>query len=137
MEKAEQIVKEMMLANDAFSQWMGIRILEIEPGYCKLEMRIRPEMCNGFSIAHGGISFSLADSALAFASNAHGIKALSIETSINHLKPLNIDDLIVAEAVEQSKTNKLGIFDVKITCGEELRAIFKGMVYYTGKAWIE
>jgi len=137
MDLHERIVRLMMFENDMFSKWLGIRIIDVEPGYCKLDMQVRPEMCNGFSIAHGGISFSLADSALAFASNGYGIKALSIDTSINHLKPIHSGDLLVAEAVEQSRSNKLGVYDVRISCDDELKAVFRGMVFFTGKYWEE
>jgi acyl-CoA thioesterase len=74
-----------MFNNDLFSQWLGIERLQQGIGHCKLRMIIRKEMCNGFGIAHGGITYSLADSALAFASNSHGQEALSIETSISHI----------------------------------------------------
>ena len=77
----KEIVSKM-ISNDAFSKWLGINILKLEKGYCKLEMKVVKEMTNGFDIAHGRICYSLADSALAFASNSHGKMALSIETSI-------------------------------------------------------
>ena len=89
MEKitATQVVDQMM-GKDLFSQWLGVERLGEGKGWCKLKMTIRPEMCNGFEIAHGGISYSLADSALAFASNSHGRHAVSIETSISHIRAL-------------------------------------------------
>ena len=74
------------MEKDAFSQWMGIEILESEPGYVKLSMKIRQEMCNGFGICHGGITFSLADSALAFASNSRGSVSVALENNINYTK---------------------------------------------------
>ena len=80
--KATQVINQMY-ENDAFSQWLGIERIEEGLGYCQLKMTIRSEMLNGFGIAHGGISFSLADSALAFACNSHGRRAVSIETSIS------------------------------------------------------
>ena len=63
---------DAMMKKDLFSQWLGIERVEERVGYCKLKMTVRPEMCNGFEIAHGGITYSLADSALAFASNSNG-----------------------------------------------------------------
>ena len=80
MEKSKVIVDEMY-ESDKFSQWLGIEIVEIKQGYCKLKMKVREEMTNGFGIAHGGICFSIADTALAFAANSHNIKSLSIETA--------------------------------------------------------
>ena len=74
MNQSEKIV-DKMYQNDAFSQWLGIEVVEVKDGYCKLNMTVRKEMLNGFQIAHGGIAYSLADSALAFASNSHGRKS--------------------------------------------------------------
>jgi len=133
--KAERIVDAMM-EKDRFSQWLGIERIEEKEGFCKLKMIIRKEMCNGFEIAHGGISFSLADSALAFASNSYGRHALSIETSISHIKPLKAGDTIIAIATEQSKSNKIGIYEVRIENEKnELVALFKGTVYRKDAEW--
>ena len=92
-------------------------------------------MLNGFSIAHGGIAYSLADSALAFASNSHGRKSLSIETSISHTVSLQEGDTILAEAREINLTNKLGIYYIDITKDGNKVALFRGTVYRTSKEW--
>ena len=135
MSKAERVVNHMM-QNDAFSQWLGIEVLETKPGYCKLQITMREDMTNGFKIAHGGISYSLADSALAFASNGRGDHALSIETSIAHTRPAQVGDVLFAEAVEKSHTRRFGIYEVQVTNGRgELIGLFKGTVYRTGKEW--
>ena len=76
-------VVNTMMNKDYFSQWLGIDVVLAAPGQSILKMKIRKEMLNGFGIAHGGISFSLADSALAFASNSHGQKKFIKLT--NHL----------------------------------------------------
>jgi len=81
-----QNIVQYLYNNDAYSQWLGIEIVEVKNGYCKLKMNVRKEMLNGFLIAHGGISFSLADTALAFASITHGKKCISMETSISHIE---------------------------------------------------
>ncbi|HUR30898.1 MAG TPA: hotdog fold thioesterase, partial [Saprospiraceae bacterium] len=128
-------IVEHMYNGDAFSQWLGIRRLEEGPGFCILEMEVRPEMVNGFGIAHGGITYALADSALAFASNSHGRKSVSIETSINHVKPVMAGDIIKAEAKESSLSHKLGIYHIRVTRGEELVAHFKGVVYRKEEEW--
>lgn len=128
-----------MLKHDAFSRWLGIEVLKVEPGHCKLLMQIREEMLNGFKIAHGGISFSFADSALAFASNSGGRKSLSIETSISHLVSLVAGDFIIAEAKLETETEKLGHYTVKIykehDADRKVVALFKGIVYRTSKNW--
>src|SRR4030042_1396145 len=94
---ANKVVSKMF-DNDWFSQWLGIERVKVEPGMCVLKMKVRKEMLNGFGIAHGGITYSLADSALAFASNSHGRMAVSIDTSINHIETLKEDDTITAVA---------------------------------------
>ena len=81
-----------MLENDHYSQWLGIERLGETPGTCQLKMTVRKEMLNGFGIAHGAITYALADSALAFASNSHGRHAVSVETSISHLLPVREHD---------------------------------------------
>ncbi|MDZ7845536.1 MAG: hotdog fold thioesterase [Owenweeksia sp.] len=119
-----------------FSQWLGIERLEERPGFCRLRMTLRKEMTNGFKIAHGGITYSLADSALAFASNGHGVQSMSIETSISHTRPVQVGDRITATAIELNLTRRVGIYDIRITNQkEEVVALFKGTVYRTGKEW--
>ena len=125
-----------MFERDAFSQWLGIRRVDDRPGHSSLEMEVRTEMVNGFGIAHGGITYALADSALAFASNSHGRKAVSIETSINHLKPVFAGDIIKASAEETSLSNKLAVYHIRVTRNEELVAHFKGVVYRKDEEWI-
>jgi acyl-CoA thioesterase len=126
-----------MMAKDYFSQWLGIEVLEIVEGTCKLKMQIKKEMLNGFGIAHGGIAYSFADSALAFASNSCGQKAVSIETSISHLVSLVENDIIIAEVFQQSNGNKIAIYTIDIvneTTNKKV-ALFKGTVYKTDKNW--
>lgn len=129
-------VVDQMYNHDAFSQWLGIERLEDAAGRSVLRMTIREEMTNGFAIAHGGISYSLADSALAFASNSHGRKSVSIETSISHIQSLKAGDVITAVAEELSCTNKIGIYEITITNQDNIKvALFKGTVYRTSKDW--
>jgi acyl-CoA thioesterase len=135
--EADAIVK-LMLEKDYFSQWLGIELLKLEPGSCELQMKIRKDMLNGFGIAHGGITYSLADSALAFASNSKGPKSLSIETSIAHIVSLAEGDTITAVANCETETNKIGHYNVKIFKSAERQnpvAIFNGIVYKTSKNW--
>jgi acyl-CoA thioesterase len=135
--KASDIVTAMM-ENDHFSQWLGISILEQREGYCKLHLKIRKEMLNGFGIAHGGITYSIADSALAFSSNSKGPKSLSIETSISHIISLKEQDEIIAEGICEAETGKLGHYKVKVFLKndpEKIVALFKGIVYKTSKSW--
>jgi acyl-CoA thioesterase len=132
---AEKVVAKMF-DNDWFSQWLGIERVLVEPGKCILKMKIRKEMLNGFAIAHGGITYSLADSALAFASNSHGRQSVSVETSISHTVSLKEGDEIIATADEQSLTNKIGIYIITVRNNQGATvALFKGVVYRTSKEW--
>ena len=124
-----------MLSQDAFGTWLGIEILECEIGRCKLGMAIRRDMLNSMNKAHGGISYALADAAFGFAANYHGKYAVSIESSINHIEALEEGDYLVAESVIEKVKNKLGFNIVEVKRGEELVALFKGIVYRTQKDW--
>jgi acyl-CoA thioesterase len=124
-----------MLEADAFSQWLGIKILDYREGYCKIGMTIRSEMLNGMGKAHGGIAFSFADSCFGFATNSHGRKAVSIEASVNHIKALDAGDYITAETLLDHPTNKLGFHIIEIKRDDELVALFKGVVYRTRAEW--
>jgi len=129
-------IVDSMYQNDWFSQWLGIKVIEASFGKSILQMTIRKEMLNGFAIAHGGITYSLADSALAFASNSHGRKSVSVETSISHTAPCKEGDIITATATETSLSNKIAIYNITITNQKnENVALFKGTVYRTSKEW--
>ena len=133
---AETIVNKMF-EGDTFSKWLGIVIVRIEEGLCELNLIVREEMTNGFKIAHGGITYSLADSALAFASNSHGRKSVSVETSISHTKQCFVGDVLTAKTIEKSISNKIAIYEITITNQkDETVALFKGTVYRTSKDWI-
>jgi acyl-CoA thioesterase len=136
MNNANKIVSQMF-EGDAFSKWLGIEIVAVKEGFCELNLAVREEMTNGFKIAHGGITYSLADSALAFASNSHGRKSVSVETSISHTKQCLVGDVITAKAIEKSISNKIAIYEITITNQkDETVALFKGSVYRTSKDWI-
>jgi acyl-CoA thioesterase len=126
-----------MLSQDAYSQWLGIEILECELGRCKVAMTVRKEMLNSMHKAHGGITYSLADTAFGFAANTHGKFAVSIETSINHIEAVSEGDYLTAESVIEKVNNKLGFNIIEIKRGDELVALFKGVVYRTQKEWEE
>ncbi len=135
MSNSQKIVNKMF-DKDAFSQWLGIEIIEVKDGYCELKMTVRKEMLNGFQIAHGGIAYSLADSALAFASNSHGRKSLSVETSISHTVSVKKDDVLIAMTEELSLSDNIGVYLISITNQKNQEvAHFKGTVYRTSKEW--
>lgn len=132
---ANKVVAKMY-THDGFSQWLGIERIHVSEGNCTLRMTVRKDMLNGFNIAHGGITYSLADSALAFASNSHGRMAVSVETNISHTKSVKEGDVITAVAEQLSLTDKIGVYSVTIKnqLGETV-ALFKGTVYRTPKNW--
>lgn len=134
MKKHDPIAVKM-LSQDAFSQWLGVEILASSVGYCKIGMTIRKDMLNGMQKAHGGIAFAFADSCFGFATNSHGRRAVSIESSVNHIQALEAGDYVTAETLVDHPTNKLGFHVVEVKRGEELVAIFKGVVYRTSKPW--
>ena len=132
----KEIVEEGMYAKDQFSKWLGIEIVSVESGSCILKMEIKKEMLNGFEIAHGGITYSFADSALAFASNSMGMHAVSIETSISHTSKVVLGDILTARTKRVNQTRKFAIYSIDIRNQEDvLVADFKGTVYFTGKEW--
>jgi acyl-CoA thioesterase len=130
-------VIDKMYFNDPYSKWLGIERIDEGEGFCVLKMIVRPEMLNGFSIAHGGITYSLADSALAFASNSHGMMSVSVETSISHLSQVKEGDILIAKAKEIKRSKKIGLYEVHVyNQSDELVAHFKGTVYRTNENWL-
>lgn len=129
-------IVDKMMKEDNMSQWLGIEILDYTVGNVICQLTVREEMVNGFKIAHGGITYSLADSALAFSANTSGIHSVSIETSISHLKPVQIGDQLTTATSTISMTSKIGVFQTEVrNQSDVLVAAFKGTVYRTSKVW--
>lgn len=123
-----------MTKRDEFSRWLGLQIDEIGIGYCKLHYTVKKEMLNGFEKIHGGVVFSAADSAFAFACNSHGIITVALEVSITFTRSANIGEVLFVEAKELYVGSKTGLYDIRTTNSEgELVALFKGTAYRTGK----
>lgn len=124
------------MQNDAYSNWLGAKLLDITEGKCRLSMVIRKEMLNGFNIAHGALTYALSDSALAFAANSYGNKAVSVDTSISHLAPVAVGDLLLANCRVVHKGRSIGLFNVEIfNQKEELVSFFKGTVKFSRETW--
>lgn len=127
-------VVEHMMKHDLFSQWLGIRVLEVRDGYSRIEMTVRPEMINGFGIVHGGVAFSLSDSAFAFACNNRNNLSVALDTSINFTKPVHVGDLLTAEAKEIHNGKTTGLYQISVfNQNNHLVALFKGTCFRTGK----
>jgi len=134
---ADRVVSAMM-EKDAFSQWLGITVLRVSPRAVTATLTVRHDMVNGFGVCHGGIAFSLADSALAFASNTHGRVTVSIENSIRYPAPIAPGDVLTATAVQESAGRRLAFFNVTVEKqGGDVVGLFRGTVYRTGRDHFE
>jgi acyl-CoA thioesterase len=127
---------EQMYRHDAFSQWLGIELVEVHAGTCVLRMQVRPDMVNGFGVAHGGISFSLADSVFAFACNSRGRHAVSIHCSIEHSAPVQVGDVLTAIATEDNVGNSVSNYAVRVEKQDGTPvAFFRGVAYRKKTNW--
>lgn len=133
---AQQVVTKMM-QDDLFSQWLGIEVIAIREGYSKIKMTLRNEMINGFGLIHGGIAFSFADSAFAFACNNRNNLSVALDTSITFTKATKPGDVLTAEANELHNGRSTGLYLITITNQQgEPVAHFKGTCFRTGKTLV-
>lgn len=131
-----EVVNHMM-QQDRFSQWLGIEVLEIKEGFSKIKMTVREEMVNGFGIVHGGITFSLADSAFAFACNNRNQLSVALDTSINFIKPVHVGDELTAVASEVHNGKSTGLYHIEIfNQKNHMVAQFKGLCFRTDKTLV-
>jgi acyl-CoA thioesterase len=125
-----------MFDNDQFSQWMGMELVSVQAGACTLKMRVRREMLNGFGVAHGGITFSLADSAFAFACNSQGRHAVSIHCMIEHVAPVVEHDELTALATEENLGNNISNYTITVSRQDgKPVAFFRGVAYRKRRVW--
>jgi acyl-CoA thioesterase len=128
---AERVVAGMM-ATDLFSQWLGVTVVDVRPRTATVRMTVRPEMVNGFGVAHGAIAFAVADSAFAFACNTHGRVTMSIENAITYPMAVAPGDVLTAVAECESETNRLGYYRVEVrNQKDEVVSVFRGTAYRT------
>jgi acyl-CoA thioesterase len=127
-------VVQHMMEHDLFSQWLGIEVLDVKEGSSRIRMTLREEMINGFGVIHGGVTFSLADSAFAFACNNRNNLSMALDTSINFTKATMPGDVLTAEATEIHNGRSTGLYLITITnqLGQQV-AHFKGTCFRTGK----
>ncbi|WP_460551580.1 hydroxyphenylacetyl-CoA thioesterase PaaI [Hymenobacter daeguensis] len=127
-----EAVKDLMLRQDSFSQLLGLQVDEVGPGYCRLHFAVRPNMLNGFGSLHGGVTFSAADSAFAFACNSHGRQSVGLTVTIDYLEAGRPGDVITVEAREESLKHKIGVYQVRVVNQNDVvLALFKGTAYRT------
>ena len=103
-----------MYARDRASQALGIKLLEIRPGYARMSMVVEDWMLQGHDVCHGGLMFPLADTAMAFASNSHNDAHLALNANIDCLRPAQLGETLIAEAHEGNRTRRTGMYDVSI-----------------------
>ena len=136
MPTSQEVVTHMM-ENDLFSRWLGIEVLDVKDGYSKIKMTVRKEMINGFGIVHGGIAFSLSDSAFAFACNNRNNLSVALDTSINFTKPVHVGDVLTAVAKELHNGKSTGLYHITVTNQKDhIVALFKGTCFRTNKPLI-
>jgi acyl-CoA thioesterase len=131
-----QVLAERLVATlrdrDGFSAWMGLELVALSPASCTVRATIRREMLNGFGVCHGGITYAIADSALAFASNTHGRVTLSVENGISYAAPVVLGDVLTAAAEEESAGGRIAFYRVVVRKQDDsVVAIFRGTVYRT------
>ena|SRR5215470_6357417 len=133
---ATSVVAHMM-ENDFFSQWMGVEVLQVREGYSKIQMTIRKEMVNGVGVVHGGLAFSVADSAFAFACNNRNNLSVALDVTITFMKAVNVGDVLTAEAKEIHNGRSTGVYLIQVTNQRnEQVALFKGTCFRTGKTLV-
>ena len=121
-----------MLERDEFSRWLGIELLDVSAGRCTLRLQVRGDMVNGFGVAHGGIVFSLADSAMAFACNSGANVTVAVDNAISYPAAIRPGDILTAVAEEESASRRLAYYRVTVRRADEaVVALFRGTVYRT------
>ena len=132
-QRASAVVRQM-LAHDAFSQWLGVQLLDVGPSRVTVRMTVRGEMANGFGVCHGGVTFAFADSALAFACNTGGKVTVSIENSMTYPAAVRIGDVLQAVAEQEATSKRVAYYRVRVTKPDgTVVALFRGTVFQTDR----
>jgi acyl-CoA thioesterase len=125
---------DAMWRDDRASAGLGMRLEAVAPGGARLSMTVGEAMVNGHGVCHGGFIFALADSAMAFACNSHGLHALAQHCAITFIRPTHLGETLTAEAVERTRGARSGIYDVRVTGGDgAVVAEFRGHSRTTGE----
>lgn len=127
--KARAVVERLM-ATDAFSRWLGVEILDVRVGHAVIRMTVRPEMVNGFGIAHGGIVHAFADSALAFTTNSDGEIRVALDTWMSYPSAIRVGDVLTATGALQASTSRTAFAEVTVRAQDDrVVGLFRGTVY--------
>lgn len=127
---------DAMSAGDQASAGLGLKLIDVGPGYALMSMEVTAAMTNGHGTAHGGFIFALADSAFAFACNAHGDKAVAQHCAITFLRPGRLGETLVAAAHEVAREGRSGIYDINVSADGETVAEFRGHSRTVGGRWV-
>jgi len=137
-EPPARAVADALYARDACSQALGIEIVSVADGSCVARMGVRAEMCNGFGIVHGGMTFLLADTGMAVASNAENEVALASSAEIDWLAPVHDGDVLTATAARRWSSGRSSVWDITITNASAATvAIARGRTRTVGRAVID
>ncbi len=117
---------EALWAGDAASRALGMKVTEVAPGRATVRMTVREDMVNGHAIGHGGLTFTVADTAFAFACNSYNRSTVAARCEISFLAPTRLGDVLVATAVERSREGRDGVYDVSVRVGETVVAELVG-----------
>jgi acyl-CoA thioesterase len=129
MNQADDLARrcaEAMYTDDLASRNAGMTIHDVAPGRATVRMKVGQSMINGHAICHGGYVFLLADSAFAFACNTYGAPTVAQACDIVFVRPARLGEELVATAVERGRYGRSGIYDVTVTCGDDVVAEFRG-----------
>ncbi|MGZ4448626.1 MAG: hydroxyphenylacetyl-CoA thioesterase PaaI [Nocardioides sp.] len=135
-EQTARASAEAMWAGDRASQALGMVLDEVGPGTATLRMTVRPDMVNGHDIGHGGLTFTLADSAFAFACNSYDRLTVAAGAEIRFRAPTRAGDELVARAVERERSGRDGTYDVTVTAGDTVVATFVGRSREVGGSFV-
>ena len=131
-----------MWADDRASRALGMTLDAVGPGSATLSMTLRDDMVNGHAIGHGGLTFTLADSAFAFACNSYNRVTVAAGAEIRFRRPTRLGDMLVATATERERDGRDGVYDVVVTVGDEVVAVFvgrskeiAGTLFDAGQGW--
>ena len=133
LEEPARTLANSFLQNDHCAQSLGISFAEIGPGRASATMVVRKDMLNGHGTCHGGMIFALADAIFAIASNSRGQRAVAQFCSIAYLRPANLGETLKAVGAETMLAGQRGIYDITVSCGDEVVAAFRGHVRVLGE----
>ena len=135
-EELAQACAQAMWERDEASPGLGMVLEEVRPGMARLSMVVERRMLNGHRTCHGGLIFTLADSAFAFACNAGGMGSVAQHCSISFIRPAMEGERLVAVASERHAEGRSGLYDVRVTAGDAVVAEFRGHSRTTGQRWV-